>query len=240
MKRRGGVIEAGRPPLPLRSLPSLIRRGGVKRRGGVIEAGRPPLPLRSLPSLSRRGLRGGEVPADFRQHALEVSHHILILKSEGANSRVPQETISLLITALCRVAVMRGTVQLDCHPFRGAIEVQHVRPRAMLTAKFPAFELAALQVLPQPRFRESQACPELATTCFEPREVVQVHGVKTSSPPRPLTTPALQATPPRLGGESHPGPTGHPSLPRRGGVKRRGGVTKEGRPPLPLRSLPSL
>ena len=85
----------------------------------------------------------------------QIFMHIRIEKPDDADIERFEKFSTYLIVFPCLVGKVRITVKFYCQSLQGAIEVHDVAADTVLSAKFEAAEVAALQLVPQLSFSGS-------------------------------------------------------------------------------------
>ncbi len=113
-----------------------------------------------------------ELPRNHYQNSFEILDDFTILESDQPDSDAFKEPRADGIAVLFSFVVVRRAVQLHSESFRGTVEVQNIRPDAVLTSEFPAQQTPVFEMLPQARFRDGQSSAKFAAARVQSRNIV--------------------------------------------------------------------
>ncbi|MES3630573.1 MAG: hypothetical protein PPP56_10450 [Longimonas sp.] len=80
--------------------------------------------------------------SDIRQHTLFILKHLLVLKTNNANTFRFQIHLSLRIVFTAEWTVVRGTIQFDHKTLTWTVEIHDVWTNAMLASELASGELS--------------------------------------------------------------------------------------------------
>ncbi len=135
--------------------------------------------LFSPPRLRRGGGRrppgwsgNHELPRNDYQHSFEILDDFTILESDQPDSSALKEPRADGIAVLCNFMVVSRAVQLHSEPFSGTVEIQNIRPDAVLAPEFPAPQTPVFEMVPQARFRDCELSAKSPAARFQLRNIV--------------------------------------------------------------------
>ena len=108
-----------------------------------------------------------ELPRNHYQNSFEILDDFTILESDQPDSSALKEPRADGIAVLRSFMVVSRAVQLHSEPFSGTVEVQDVRPDAVLTSEFPAPQTPVFEMFPQARFRDCESSTKFAAAWFQ-------------------------------------------------------------------------
>ena len=94
--------------------------------------------------------------ADVCENPVGNIHHMTIFEPDDDESPRPKKLLTHIIPAGRVLAIMRGPFKLNDQPFGSAVEIDNVRPDALLAPEFPAVQIRAPQHSPQSGLRRRQ------------------------------------------------------------------------------------
>ena len=110
-----------------------------------------------------RTRRCGQAPGDLREYALEIRQDLAILKAHDMNSAAREVCGPVAIPRLGGFVIVRSTVELDGKARRRAVEVENVRPHAVLASELLTRDPTALKLSPEACFGWRQRCAQVAS-----------------------------------------------------------------------------
>ena len=135
--------------------------------------------LLSPPRMRRGGARrppgwssDPELPCNHYQNSFEILDDFPILESDQPDSGALKKPRAHGIAVLCGFMVVSRAVQLHSEPFSGAVEVQNVRPDAVLTSEFPPVQTPVLEMVPQTRFGDCECSAKFLAARLQSRNIV--------------------------------------------------------------------
>ena len=101
-------------------------------------------PARGGVAAKQRGwweeLRALEILADVRQNPFKIFHHIPILQPDDGQAHRTKKPFSRFVMAGRVFAIVRSSFKFNDQPFGCAIEVDDVRPDALLASEFSVIQ----------------------------------------------------------------------------------------------------
>jgi len=113
-----------------------------------------------------------ELPRNHYQNSFEIVDDFTILESDQPDSSALKEPRADGIAVLRSFMVVSRAVQLYSEPFSGAVEVQDVRPDAVLTSEFPAPQTPLFEMLPQARLRDGESPAKFPAARLQSRNIM--------------------------------------------------------------------
>jgi len=113
-----------------------------------------------------------ESPRNHRQNSFEILDDFTILESDQPDSSALKEPCADGIALLRSFMVVSRAVQLHGEPFSRTVEVQDVRPDAVLTSEFPAPQAPVFEMLPQTRLCDCESAAKFPATRFQSRNIM--------------------------------------------------------------------
>ncbi|HEY6721503.1 MAG TPA: hypothetical protein VI363_07700 [Burkholderiales bacterium] len=112
------------------------------------------------------------MPRNDYQNPFEIFNDFTILESDQPDSGTLEEPRAQGIVILRSLMVVSRAVQLHSESFSGAVEVQNIRPDAVLTPEFLATQLPVFEMVPQSRFRDCESSTKFPAARFQSRNIV--------------------------------------------------------------------
>lgn len=114
-----------------------------------------------------------ELLPDPIQHSIRILEHVTILQPQHRQAGGIQKSLAGVIPCSRRLAVVRGSFELDDQPLAGTIEIDNIRTDAVLPPEFPAFPLRVPEHAPQSRFGWPQTRAERAALVNKRAAIVE-------------------------------------------------------------------
>ena len=112
------------------------------------------------------------MPRNDYQNPFEILNDLTILESDQPDSSALKEQRAEGIVVLRSFMIMSRAVQLHSEPFSGTVEVQNIRPDAVLTPEFSAPQTPRFEMFPQARFRDCESSAKFSAARFQSRNIV--------------------------------------------------------------------
>ncbi len=113
-----------------------------------------------------------ELPRNDCQHSFETLDDFTILESDEPDSGALKEARADSVAVLRNFMVVSRAVQLHGEPFSGTVEIQNIRPDAVLAPEFPAPQTPVFELVPQARFRDCELSAKFPAPRFQSRNIV--------------------------------------------------------------------
>ncbi len=112
------------------------------------------------------------MPRNDYQNPFEILNDLTILESDQPDSSALKEQRAEGIVVLRSFMIMSRAVQLHSEPFSGTVEVQNIRPDAVLTPEFPAMQPPRFEMIPQARFRDCESSTKFPAARLQSRNIM--------------------------------------------------------------------
>ena len=101
---------------------------------------------------ANKQLQPTEMFCHFGQHLVWLQKHPLVLKAQYSNAAMAQKQVTLCVVPLCCLAVVGSAILFDGQTLGRTVKIENVSANTVLSTEFPARQLGALEMSPQPGF----------------------------------------------------------------------------------------